>query len=70
MRNFRAPGALYTSVVRFQVGAAKEPAMGAIHLRRRSRARPDWLPHPLVLNVIVALWAAAAALQIAQWPHI
>jgi len=33
--------------------------------RRRAAvaARPDWLPHPLVLNLILALWTAAAALQ-------
>jgi len=37
--------------------------------RRPADTRPDWLPHPLVLNLIAALWAGAAILQLLAGPH-
>jgi phosphatidylserine/phosphatidylglycerophosphate/cardiolipin synthase-like enzyme len=32
-------------------------------------ARPQWMPHPLLLNVIGALWLAALGLQILTQSH-
>ncbi len=40
--------------------------MSMVSLTRRrpaAHARPDWMPHPLVMELIVALWAIATALQ-------
>jgi hypothetical protein len=28
--------------------------------------RPQWLPHPMLLNLIVVLWAAAFALRLLE----
>ena len=33
------------------------------HSKARAAIRPDWMPHPLVLNALLVLWAAAAALR-------
>ncbi len=45
--------------------------------RRKSKnravaaSRPDWVPQPFVLGVILTLWTAATALHFVPhvWPH-
>jgi|GEM_PF-5919144 hypothetical protein len=37
--------------------------------RVQAVARPQWLPHPLLLNLIAALWAAAFALRLLELAH-
>ncbi len=40
--------------------------MSMVSLARRrpvAQTRPDWMPHPVVMELIVALWVVAAALQ-------
>jgi len=44
--------------------------MSLARRRTAAPARPDWLPHPLVLNLILALWTVAAALQLLGGSHL
>ena len=73
MRNSLAFRAFSSLGRRLRVGAGRALHMSMMSLARRrtaAPARPDWLPHPLVLNLILALWTVAAALQLLGGSHL
>ncbi len=61
MRNLCAIGAFFN---RLEWGESMR-----ISRRNRTAVRPDWLPRPLVMNFILALWVAVAALRVFAGPH-
>jgi hypothetical protein len=51
---------------RLEVTAGRNAMARRILHRVQAVARPQWLPHPLLLNLIAALWAAAFALRLLE----
>ncbi|MEI9990850.1 MAG: hypothetical protein WDM86_12495 [Rhizomicrobium sp.] len=69
-RNLAAWLALLSPVRRNRSGAVERNGMREAGLQgRRVAARPDWLPHPALLQFVGALWIAVAALRLLTGPH-
>lgn len=66
-------GALTSAMRREPAGAGRQRPMRAPRPNRRhaaALARPDWLPHPVLMQLIAALWLAVAALRLLEGLHL
>ena len=50
-----------------EVGFVNARILRGFH--HQAATRPAWMPHPMMLNLIAALWLAAAALKLAELAH-
>ncbi|MEJ0040963.1 MAG: hypothetical protein WDM81_01460 [Rhizomicrobium sp.] len=72
-RNLAVLRALFFTPRWLKAGGGERDGMRASNLKRRHVAvqdRPDWLPHPVLMHAIAALWIAVAALRLLTGPHL